>query len=107
MPRCTRTRVPAVQTWPDAPHTAAAAVAAAGSMSQSSKKTWALLPPSSRATFFSVAAPAAWMRRPVSTDPVNPMALTWGWATRPAPITSPVPWMTLKTPGGMPASWAS
>ena len=65
-----------MQTWPDAPHTAAAAVAAAGSMSQSSKKTWALLPPSSRATRFSRAAaggldPPAGLDRPGEPDGVD------------------------------------
>ena len=47
------------------------------------------------------------MARPVAFEPVNVIASTSGWATRPAPTVSPTPWTTLNTPGGIPASIAS
>ena len=59
-------------------------------------------------TGLTLAAAAAWIRRPVSTEPVKAMRVDIpGWATSPAPITSPVPCTTLTTPGGMPASTQS
>jgi hypothetical protein len=47
------------------------------------------------------------MALPVATDPVKLIASTSGAATTAAPTTSPRPWTTLNTPGGMPASIAS
>ena len=96
-----------VQTWPDAPHTPAIAAAEAASRSASGKMIDGLLPPSSRLTRFTRAAAPAWIARPVAFEPVNVIASTSGWATRAAPTVSPVPWTTLNTPGGIPASSAS
>ncbi len=55
-------------------------------------------------TRFSVGAAAAWIRRPVSPDPVKLIESTSGCSTSAAPATSPMPCTTLTTPGGMPAS---
>ena len=44
------------------------------------------------------------MSFPVSSDPVNEMARTSGWATSAAPASSPVPWTRFTTPGGTPDS---
>ncbi len=66
-----------------------------------------LLPPSSRLTRFTRRAAAAWMLRPVATDPVNDRASTAGCSTSAAPAVSPRPCTTLNTPGGIPASTAS
>ena len=44
--------------------------------------------------------------RAVSTDPVNEMRLTPGWATSAAPASSPIPCTTFRTPGGSSASAA-
>ena len=46
-------------------------------------------------------APA--IRRPVSGEPVNETRRSSGWATSAAPASSPIPWITLNTPGGSPA----
>ena len=53
--------------------------------------------------FFAAAVP---IRRAVSTEPVNEMRAIPGWATSAEPASSPMPWTTLKTPGGKPASEA-
>ena len=58
-------------------------------------------------TRFTRADAAAEIARPVGLEPVNVIASTSGWATRAAPTASPVPWTTLNTPGGIPASSAS
>ncbi len=105
--RWTNRRLPAVHTCPDAPHTPAMAAAAAASRSASGKTMNGLLPPSSRLTRFTRAAAAAWMALPVATEPVNDTASMAAEVTRAAPTTSPTPWTTLKTPGGIPASSAS
>ena len=55
-------------------------------------------------TRFAAAAPAMW--RPVSGEPVKLTRRSSGWATRAAPASSPIPWTTLNTPGGKPASSA-
>ena len=51
--------------------------------------------------FFAAATP---MCRAVSGEPVNDTRRTPGWATRAAPISSPIPCTMLNTPGGKPAS---
>ncbi len=50
--------------------------------------------------------PAAAMpiARPVSGEPVNEIRRALGLPTSAAPALSPIPWTTLKTPGGIPAS---
>ena len=50
------------------------------------------------------AAAALPIARAVSGDPVNEMRRASGFETRAAPTSSPIPWTTLKTPGGKPAS---
>ena len=40
----------------------------------------------------------------VSGEPVNEILRTPGWRVSAAPASSPIPWTTLKTPGGKPAS---
>ena len=61
----TSTRVPHVQTWPEAPQTAAIDVADAVSRSASGNTMNGLLPPSSRLTRLTRLAAAAWMALPV------------------------------------------
>ncbi len=101
------TRVLHVQTWPEAPHTPIIAAADAASRSASGKMIDGLLPPSSRLTRFTRAAALPWIARPVAFEPVNVIASTSGCATSAAPTASPVPWTTLNTPAGIPASIAS
>ena len=43
---------------------------------------------------------------PVAGDPVKLMRRTRGSATNAAPTSAPMPWTTLKTPGGIPAAAA-
>ena len=66
----------------------------------------ALLPPSSSWTFFTVPAADAMIRRPVAVDPVKVTMSTIGFDVSSSP-TSPCPLITLRTPGGMPASAAT
>ena len=51
-------------------------------------------------------AAATPMYRAVSGEPVKLIRRTRGSATSAAPTSSPMPWTTLSTPGGMPASAA-
>ena len=41
----------------------------------------------------------------VGTEPVKDSRLMPGWAVSGAPAWAPVPWTTLNTPAGRPASW--
>ena len=52
------------------------------------------------------AAAASATSLPVSTEPVNAMRATPGSLVSAAPASSPIPWTTLKTPSGRPASRA-
>ena len=74
-----------MQTWPEWFQTAVAAASGPEPGSESSKKMFGLLPPSSSVTRFRRLAAAAWIARPVSTDPVKWMASTRGCWTRAAP----------------------
>ena len=65
------------------------------------------LPPSSRATFFTVAAAAAITPRPVCTPPVNETRSTRGSVASGAPASGPAPSTRLPTPAGSPASSSS
>ena len=65
------------------------------------------LPPSSRATFFTVAAAAAMIRRPVARPPVNDTRSTRGSSESGAPAPGPAPSTRLPTPAGSPASSSS
>jgi hypothetical protein len=81
------------------------AASSARSTSQSAKTTNGLLPPSSIENFLS---PACWtMRLPVRVEPVKEIARTSGCVQSASPASAPMPWTTLKTPGGTPASSAS
>src|SRR5438128_11711473 len=63
-----------------------------------------LLRPGCRETCSSNGA-AAWATFfPVTVRPVNEMVLIFGWAVIAAPTFGPVPWTTLSTPLGSPAS---
>ena len=62
------------------------------------------LPPSSRATFFTVAAAVAMIARPVSSPPVNETRSTRGSEESGAPALAPAPSTRLPTPAGRPAS---
>jgi hypothetical protein len=50
-------------------------------------------------------AAALAMTPAVGTEPVNAKRRMPGCAVRGAPASGPVPWTTLKTPAGSPASW--
>src|SRR5205807_9245569 len=62
------------------------------------------LPPSSSETFLNIGAAASATFFPVSVPPVKEMVLIFGCAVIPAPTFGPVPWTTLSTPLGNPAS---
>ena len=72
------------QPWPPCMHTKAAAGSRAAK-STSSRMMSADLPPSSRNSRFSVAAPFSMMRRPVAVEPVNEMRSTRGSSTSSSP----------------------
>ena len=73
-------------------------------MSASSKTISGPLPPSSAVNGTRLRAAATPIRRPVSGEPVKLTRRTSGCETRAAPASSPIPWITLKTPLGRPAS---
>ncbi len=75
--------------------------------SASSNTTAGFLPPSSKCTRLSVAAPWAMIFAPVALSPTNAIALMSGCSVRALPAVSPSPLTTLRTPGGRPASSAS
>ena len=60
------------------------------------------MPPSSSETGTMFSAAARPMRRAVGTEPVKEILATPGCETRAAPASSPMPWTTLRTPGGSP-----
>src|SRR5947209_8083510 len=62
------------------------------------------LPPSSRETFLNNGAQASATFRPVTVPPVNEIVLIFGCAVIAAPTFGPVPFTTLSTPFGSPAS---
>src|SRR5262245_12254183 len=63
------------------------------------------LPPSSSDTFLNNGAHASATFLPVTVPPVNEMVVIFGCAVIGAPTFGPVPWTTLSTPAGSPASW--
>ena len=63
-----------------------------------------LFPPSSAVKGTMLRAAAVPMCRAVSGDPVKEIRRTLGSAASAAPTSSPIPWTTLNTPGGNPAS---
>ena len=72
--------------------------------SASAKTTFAPLPPSSSATFFSVSAAALVIAIPARVEPVKDTMSTSGWVESCVPTPAPSPFTRLKTPGGSPAS---
>ena len=68
---------------------------------------WADLPPSSSSVFFTVAAPAARIARPVAVDPVKVIMSTRGSADSAAPTSLALDTTTLNTPAGMSVSSAT
>jgi len=76
------------------------------SMSPSSRKIAADLPPSSRVTRRMSRPHSAPMTRPAAVEPVNATLSTPGWQTSAAPASRPASTM-LSTPGGSPASLAA
>src|SRR6058998_2469986 len=61
-------------------------------------------PPSSSETFLNNGAHASATFFPVTVPPVNEIVLIFGCAEIAAPTFGPVPWTTLSTPFGKPAS---
>ena len=105
--RCTITREPATQPWPEFARIEPAMQVAAFSRSASAKTSCGLLPPSSSVTGLMPLSAAAFMIAvPVRVDPVKEILPIPGWRASASPVT-PVPWTTLKMPAGMPASIAS
>ena len=82
MGRCTRTRLPSAQLWPQTTQAEDVAALMALGRSASSKMMCGALPPSSKVKRFSVAAPAASMALAVPALPVKLILSTCGWATR-------------------------
>src|SRR6266576_1958719 len=76
----------------------------AASRSASAKMIFGFLPPSSSETFLNNGAHASATFFPVAVPPVNEMVLIFGCAVIAAPTFGPVPWTTLSTPFGNPAS---
>ena len=103
----TSSRAPAEQTWPECRKTAVRAKSRATSRSASAKTMLGFLPPSSRATFLTVAAAEAITRRPVTRPPVNETRSTRGSSTSGAAASAPAPRTRLPTPAGSPASSSS
>ncbi|CAM5681879.1 hypothetical protein SBADM41S_05403 [Streptomyces badius] len=105
-------RAPAEQTWPlwkNAAFSAwSTAVSKPSSVAQASAKTTlGFLPPSSRATFFTVGA-AAWATFvPLARPPVKETRSTSGCSESRAPTGSPAPVTRLAAPSGSPASASS
>ena len=71
------------------------------------RRRWGSCRPARTCVRLSVSAAAFWMILAVSTWPVKAILSTSGWATRAAPVVSPMPLTTLITPAGKPASRAS
>ena len=97
-------REPAEHTCPESRKIAVRALSIAASMSASAKMMFGFLPPSSRATFFTVGAAAAMIVRPVSTPPVKETRSTSGALVIAAPTVAPGPRTRLATPSGSPSS---
>ena len=78
----------------------------ARSRSASSNTITGFLPPSSKCTRFSVAAPCRMIWLPVRVSPTNATALIAGCSVSALPASSPNPCTQLRTPSGKPASCA-
>ncbi len=95
------------QVWPMLRYLEMMAPSTAASRSASSKTMKGALPPSSRPTFFTVAAAWRISSLPTSVEPVKPMNFTSAASHQTLPMAGASPVMTLSTPAGMPARWAS
>ncbi|OIQ64784.1 hypothetical protein GALL_536630 [mine drainage metagenome] len=102
--RCTRSRVPAEQTWPEWRNPAVTALSIAASRSASAKIIFGFLPPSSSAIFFTVLEAALMIFLPVMSPPVKETMSTRASAVRGWPTTAPEPRIRLATPLGSPDS---
>src|SRR3546814_7608580 len=80
--RCTSSREPAMQVWPEAPNTPATAPVTAAPMSASSKRMLGDLPPSSVVTGTSVAAADCRIFCAVESPPVKLILRTLGCVVR-------------------------
>ena len=103
--RGTSMRVSAVQVWPELRKHLPTPSATAFVKSASSRMTFGLLPPSSRATFFTVCDATSATRLPARVEPVKLTMSTSACAAMASPTTGPTPVTRLKTPAGRPASW--
>src|SRR5581483_2546664 len=107
IPDWTRSRLAQTQVWPAFLNFEAIAPSTASSRSASSKTISGALPPSSSATFFTVAADFASRSRPTAVEPVKLSARTAVLRVSTSPTISASPTTTLSTPGGRPARSAS
>mmetsp|Transcript_91885 Transcript_91885/g.297332 ORF Transcript_91885/g.297332 Transcript_91885/m.297332 type:complete len:202 (+) Transcript_91885:746-1351(+) len=96
----------AMQRWPAAPKAAPVSLLSTDSLSASGITTPWFLAPMLACTRLPVAVPRAWMCWPAALPPTKEMALISG-ASQMKFTASWVPWMTLTTPSGTPASFAS
>ena len=96
-------RDPHTQVCPAAMNAANAAPLTARSISMSSKRMTAPLPPSSSVAAAKLRAAAAPIERPTSVLPVKVTFRIFGWEASAAPDSAPTPLTTLTTPLGMPA----
>src|SRR2546430_17269603 len=97
-------REPHKQTWPWFANDERTLPAMAASRSASAKMMFGFFPPSSSETFLNNGAAASATFFPVTVPPVNEMVLIFACAVIAAPTFGPVPWTTLSTPLGKPAS---
>ena len=88
------------QPWPACTHTMAA-IGTLDAKSASSQTIRADLPPSSRKTRFSVAAPFSMMRLPVAVEPVKEIRSTFGDSVSSSPTRWSDEVTTFTTPAGM------
>src|SRR5467141_5048338 len=97
MRRSTKSRVPALQIWPELANTAIAAPGTAASRSASANTMSGDLPPSSSDTRLRLPADALTIDCPVTCEPVKATLSTPGCEASAAPAVSPYPGTTLTT----------
>jgi hypothetical protein len=103
IPGVTYTRDVAVQACPVRPNAPAATTCAAFRASSSTSSPF--LPPISSCTRARRAFRMSCSPNPTEVEPVKDSPATRGSRARASPTTRPLPWTTLKTPAGRPASW--
>ena len=104
MDSSTMMRAPAEHTCPEWTKPPLRALSTAASKSASAKMTFGFLPPSSRATRFTVSAACLAIILPVTRPPVKETISTSGWVDSGLPAVAPAPVMRFATPAGTPAS---